>query len=176
MNYMSVDQSSNVSGYCVTSDEKKLIAYGIINLSSLSKQTDQEQAVKRSILLARIDEIVKKYDIKMLITEGVYFQKNPRTHKILAQFQSSLQDFALREKICCFSWENAGEWRAILKLNNEVKRENLKEETKKFVIETYGLTEEVLINKGIDKKYHSDIFDAVGSCSAYFKLLELKND
>jgi Holliday junction resolvasome RuvABC endonuclease subunit len=174
MNLLALDQASRRTGWAVASSEMVLLDYGLIDLEKI-----QDQTKKRQALIQNVNELVEKYNIKQIILEGIY-KRSVKVYKILAKVQGSLEDFCNAENIICFSWENAGEWRKWIGISNykkndkgkmiQKKSEELKEETRKFVIDTYGLTEEVLINKGIDKKYHNDVWDAIGSCDAYFKM------
>lgn len=129
----------------------------------MPKSTDQDQANKRKELLHQIDGIIKKYDIQMIITEGVYFNSNADTHRKLAQCQGSVQDFCCRNNLVCFSWKCAGEWRKWIGITAK-KREDYKVETKKYVIGKYGLLDNL----------EEDIYDAIGMGHAYFVMLEQK--
>jgi Holliday junction resolvasome RuvABC endonuclease subunit len=184
MNILSVDQATNISGEAVLDENKKLIFFGFTDLSHMPKQTAQDQTEKRFELVKQIKELVFKYEIKLVTTEGVYFHSNPETHKKLAQTQSSLQDFCRSFQITCFSFENAGEWRSALGVKSK-SREDYKNEVKKYVLAHYDIESDV--EKMIFDKYHNpekhkcfadlskairdiqfDIYDSVGMSCAYF--------
>jgi formyltetrahydrofolate synthetase len=153
----------------------------------MPKQTAQDQTEKRFELVRQIKELVFKYQIELVTTEGVYFHSNPETHKKLAQTQASLQDFCRSFMITCFSWENAGEWRSVLSIKSKA-REDYKNEVKKYVLVYYDIESDV--EKMIFDKYHTekhkcfadlskavrdiqfDIYDSVGMCLAYHKKIE----
>lgn len=156
--FCAVDQATNISGWCVFTAPHQLLKYGIIDLSSLPKSTDQAQAEKRYQFLLQIKEIVYRYKIKQITTEGVYFHKNPDTHRKLAQTQGCLQDFCRNNEITCFSWNNAGEWRKLLSIKGN-KRDEYKEQTKLLMMEMYKLSDNLA----------EDVYDAAGIGTAYFK-------
>jgi predicted component of type VI protein secretion system len=54
--YLSINQSSNYSGWSVHTCDKTLIDYGVIDLSKLPKSTAQDQTVKRQVLIKFIKE------------------------------------------------------------------------------------------------------------------------
>jgi Holliday junction resolvasome RuvABC endonuclease subunit len=161
MNILSVDQSTNLSGFAVLDETQKLIDFGIIDLSKLPKQTDQEQAIKRSILLQRIDEIIDKYAVYQIITEGVYFHNNADTHRKLSQIQGCIQDYSIRKGLVCFSFKCAGEWRKWLQIKSKT-RADYKAETKKYV----------LANFDVPDNLSEDIYDAISINAAYFKMVK----
>lgn len=188
MNILGVDQATNYTGYCVIDSDKNILNFGIIDLSHLPKDGDVDQTEKRYQLLQEVKFLIYKHKISLVITEGVYFHRNPDTHKKLAQTQSTLQDFCRANGIICFSWSNAGEWRKIISVNTK-SRETDKESTKQFVLEHYNIKDQV--ENYIFEKYHNekqkcfddlnktiketqfDIYDAIASCESYFRLLEL---
>jgi Holliday junction resolvasome RuvABC endonuclease subunit len=161
--YLATDQSTNLNGIAVFDKPYHLIDYQIIDLSAMPKQTDQHQAEKRHQFILQMRELVFKYKVKQVTTEGVYLHNNANTHRKLAQMQGCIQDWCINNEITCFSWENAGAWRHVLGIKGK-KREELKEATKQYVIDMYGLPD----NLG------DDIYDAVGLGTAFFKLIENK--
>jgi Holliday junction resolvasome RuvABC endonuclease subunit len=163
MNLLALDQSTNKSGFVVMDANKKIITFGIIDLSSLPKSTDQDQAEKRYQFISQMRELVYKYDITIIVTEGVYFHKNPDTLRKLACMQGTIQDWCRNNSVLCFSFANAGEWRKLLSIKSQ-NRDEYKEATKQYVISMYGLPDNLA----------EDVYDAVGIGTAYFRLLELK--
>ncbi len=129
----------------------------------MPKNTDQDQTEKRYQLLQQLKPIIWKYEAKQVITEGIYSNRNMSTFRKLAQMQGAVQDWCRNNEILCFSWANAGQWRAILGLNGKNRDED-KILVKKFVIEMYGLPDDT----------SDDVCDAIGSCLAYFQMLEQK--
>ena len=156
--FLILDQSSNATGYAIFDNTEKLIDYGIIDLDKLPKSTQQDQTNKRDVLIKQIDEMVKKYKIKQIVTEGVYFHKNPDTLEKLAKVQGCIQDYCFRKNIVCFSFANAGEWRKRLGITAK-KRDEYKKETKAYVLDK-------LLN--LSDSYKDDIYDAVAIGLAYF--------
>jgi Holliday junction resolvasome RuvABC endonuclease subunit len=185
-----VDQATRISGWAYFSEPYVLKAYNIIDLSPMPKLSDEDQANKRYELLKQLNEIILKYKIKLLTTEGVYFHSDPETHKKLAQMQGCIQDFCRNNNnnIVCFSWKCAGEWRKWLGIKSK-KREEYKEETKKYVLEYYDVRED--IESKIFDKYHNpekhksfddlskeikniqfDFYDSIAQGDAYFRMIE----
>jgi Holliday junction resolvasome RuvABC endonuclease subunit len=162
LNILVIDQSTNLNGWVVFSNPYVISDYGIINLSKLPKSTDQDQAEKRYQFLQQIEPLIEKYDIRQVITEGIFI-KNKKHYKKLAMMQGCIQDYCRRKSnICCFSWENASEWRKILKLNGAERKDD-KELAKQYIIDLYGLPDNL----------SDDIYDAASSGTAYYKMLEL---
>lgn len=156
--FLIIDQSTNKSGYAIFNDNEKLIDFGLIDLSNLPKETQLDQANKRNYLIKQIDKLIKKYRITLVITEGVYFHKNPDTLEKLAKMQGCIQDFCLANNITCFSFKNAGEWRKCLGITAK-KREEYKKETKAYVLDRLH---------NLEDSYCDDIYDAVAIGLAYF--------
>jgi hypothetical protein len=165
-----LDQATNVSGATVFLAPYKLKEYYLINLSNMSKGTDQLQAEKRYEFIKQMREIVYKNHVNFISTEGVYGGKqNLKTYKLLAQLQATIQDWALRNEICCFSWANAGEWRSYINIptyknGKQLKSEALKELTKQYVLAHYDIPDNL----------EFDIYDSIGMSDAYFRMLEQK--
>src|SRR5690554_3985716 len=100
---LGVDQATNCSGFSLMNSNMELLDYGVINLSEMPKGGDQEQTAKRYQLISEIKNLVWKYKVSQVITEGIYAGKeNLKTYKMLAQTQSALQDFCFRHEIICF--------------------------------------------------------------------------
>ena len=123
---LSLDQSTGIKGYCIMNLEQELITYGIIDLRKCPKKTNIEQTKKRSVLVNQIKELVNEHNILQTITEGIYMHKNIDTYRKLAQCQSSIQDYCLRENIVCFSFANAGEWRKFIGVETHKKMKTAK--------------------------------------------------
>jgi Holliday junction resolvasome RuvABC endonuclease subunit len=188
---LALDQATNVTGYCIFSLDKRLVNYGIIDISHMPKDGDVAQAEKRYQLLQEVKFLVYKHKISLLIIEGVYGGKeNLSTYKKLAQTQSSLTDWAYANGLQSFSWSCAGEWRKIISTNTK-NRETDKEAAKQFVLTQYDIKDQVEnyifkkygvqgkhghfddLNKSI-KETQFDIYDAICSGFAYLKLIENK--
>jgi Holliday junction resolvasome RuvABC endonuclease subunit len=184
----SIDQSTNISGWVSRGSNKEILDFGIIDLSNLPKQTDQDQADKRHELIQQVSCLVFKYKIKLVITEGIYGGKlNLDNFKKLAQCQGCLQDWCRNNERVCFSFANAGEWRAIIGTNGKNRDED-KELTKRYVLEHYDIQYDV--EKIIFDKYHTekhkcfndlskevqkiqfDFYDAIAMSDAYFKMID----
>jgi len=161
MNILSLDQASVISGYAIFDLGGRIVAYGIIDLSKLPKSTQQDQANKRNVLINNIHDLVQKYDIQQIITEGIYYHSNQSTYEKLAKVQGCVQDYAVRKNLVCFSWANAGEWRKWISITGK-KREDYKAATKRYVIENFDVPDDLV----------EDIYDAIGICSAYFVMLK----
>ena len=61
---LSIDQSTNQSGWFCHGKNQDIIDYGIIDLSHLPKKTDQDQAEKRYQLLQQLKHIIYKLSIE----------------------------------------------------------------------------------------------------------------
>lgn len=169
--FLFCDQATNVTGWSYYSKPFILNAHGIIDLSKMPKQGVENQVEKRFELIQQLKELVVKYNIRLITTEGVYCHDNLDTHKKLAATQASIQDYCRNSNsnITCFSWENAGEWRSFLKIptyqnGKKLKSDVLKELTKQFVLVHYDVPDNL----------KSDEYDAIGMGHAYFVMLEQK--
>jgi Holliday junction resolvasome RuvABC endonuclease subunit len=160
MNVMAIDQSSNISGYCVVSLQKEIIDYGIIDLSKLAKSTAYDQAVKRQVLLQKVDEIVTRHRVTQIILEGVYFYNNAKTHEKLSKIQGTLEDYCLAKNLFCFTFENAGEWRKNLNINAR-DRATCKAKAKEYVLGVFP---------HLPTDLYDDTYDAISMCCAYFEI------
>jgi len=129
----------------------------------MPKATEQDQADKRYELIQQLNNLIFSQKINMVITEGIFFNSNASTHEKLSKFQGCIQDFCRAKNIVCFSFNNAGEWRKWISIKAR-DRKTYKTETKRYVIEKYGLSDDLA----------EDIYDAVGIGTAYYVMLENK--
>jgi Holliday junction resolvasome RuvABC endonuclease subunit len=156
--YLFLDQASRKTGWAHFSSEMILLNYGVIDLSD--KEIDQVN--KRYKLIHLVNNLVEKYNIKQIALEGIY-KNNVQVFKILAKVQGSLEDYCCTKNIVCFSFDNSGEWRKYIGIKAK-DRKTYKAETKKYIIEKYGLPDNL----------SEDEYDAVAQGDAYFVMLELK--
>lgn len=185
VSFLFLDQATNITGWSIFHQPFKLFKYGLIDLSYLPKYTDEDQTEKRYQLVNQVRELIYHHKINMISTEGVYGgRQNLDTFKKLAQTQSSLQDWSRRNGTVCYSWKNAGEWRAILGIKSK-NRAEYKPQTKEYVLSKYDIENDV--EKIIFDKYHNpekhskfsdlskenketqfDIYDSIAMSDAYF--------
>lgn len=156
--FLILDPATNITGYAIFNAPYKLNNYGLINLSKISKE---DQTKKRFELIKQIKELVLKFEINLITTEGVYFHSNASTHEKLSKVQGSIQDFSYSNNIICFSWSNAGEWRSKIGIKAK-KREDYKRETKEYVLAHYDVPDNL----------SEDECDAIAMGDAYFVMIE----
>ena len=163
--FIILDQSTNLTGFAVFNHDKELVDYGIIDLSKMRKETQEDQTNKRNELLNQIEELVQKYNVDLVVTEGVYFHRNPDVLEKLAKVQGCIQDYCYRKNIVCFSFHNAGEWRKRLGIT-AAKSKEYKEETKAYVLDRLP---------SLSDTYDFDIYDAIAIGFAYFTYFKENN-
>ena len=82
--FLALDLSSHTTGYALMTEDKKLIAFGEIQLSKLKKKKFPLEYIK--VLYESIQDLVKKYQPTHCIIEAV-FAKNVLTVKSLAKIR-----------------------------------------------------------------------------------------
>jgi Holliday junction resolvasome RuvABC endonuclease subunit len=157
---LALDQSTNITGWALFKNGK-LFEHGYFDLGKLPKSGDENQTNKRSVFKDKLASLIDKNNVKMVITEGVYYQKNPESYKNLSKFQGRVQDFCKDNDLTCFSWANAGQWRKVIGVKGRKKVE-YKQATKDYVIEKFDLSEDLT----------EDECDAIAIGSAYIVMTE----
>ena len=155
---LALDQSTNVTGWALFQDEE-LVDYGFFDLGKMPKPGDENQTEKRFSFINKISILIAENDVKLVITEGVYYQRNPESYKNLSKFQGRVQDYCRDNNITCFSWANAGQWRKVLGIKGTKKTE-YKQATKDLMIEVFGISEEL----------KEDEYDAIAIGWAYVEM------
>ena len=152
---LALDQSTNVTGWALFKDGK-LFKHGYFDLNSMPKSGDENQTEKRFAFKDKIAILISQYGVKLVITEGVYYHRNPESYKNLSKFQGRVQDFCKDNDITCFSWANAGQWRKVLEIKG-IKKSDYKQATKDYVTSKFGLSDDL----------KEDEYDAIAIGDAY---------
>lgn len=158
MNLLFLDLSTKSTGYCVSSDKKEMIEYGLITASSENNLT----RVKK--IQEEVKKLIEKHNIKKIIAEDVHPETYgfSDTSRLLMWLQGAVMLGAheLNNNINSKSLElmQASKWRKLLgiKTGRSVKREFLKQADIQYVKDTYGI------------EANDDVCDAICLYSAYF--------
>lgn len=151
---LSLDQSSNVSGYAIFNEDGSLFTYG--------KITVEGEPVDRIITLAnKVDKIIEEFGIEEVVIEDIYYSGNVETFKILSFTMAGLL-FLFTEKELPYSILNATIWKSKCGVKGKDRPEQ-KRNAQKFVEKEYGLkviqdiADAICIGTGyIRKEYHKD--------------------
>lgn len=158
MNILFLDLSTKSTGYCISSDKKELLDYGLITASS----TNNLNRVKS--IQEEIKKLIEKYNIKKIVAEDVHPETYgfSDTSRLLMWLQGAVMLGAheLNENISSKSLElmQASQWRKLLgiKTGRSVKRESLKQADIQYIKNTYNIDA------------NDDVCDAICLYSAYF--------
>lgn len=158
MNILFLDLSTKSTGYCVSSEKREMLEYGLITASSdnnLSRVKKIQEEVKK---------LIEKHHIKKIVAEDVHPETYgfSDTSRLLMWLQGAVMLGAheLNNSVNSKSLElmQASKWRKTLgiKTGRSVKRDSLKQADIQYVKDTYGI------------EANDDVCDAICLCSAYF--------
>lgn len=94
MKILSLDESTNVSGYSIF-DKGELIKYGEIDISDIDDVTERINTLKHLT-----DRFIEKYQIDKVIIEDIQLQNgNVKGFKTLSRLQGTLLDYFFEKEI-----------------------------------------------------------------------------
>ena len=133
---LSIDQSSNKSGIAIgelnlKDDDWKLIHY------ELYRPKGKDFDEKLLDLCNHLDLLIEDFEIDIMLIEDVYALRNTNTLKKLANMQGALKELCNVNQVV-YHVIHTSQWRTILNTRNK-KRENLKQDSKDFVMNKFGL-------------------------------------
>ena len=134
---LSIDQSLNCSGYCVVelndkNDDFILIKHGFYK----PKSTKSEEKILENCLF--FNDLIKTEKIELVLLENIQAQKSLNTFKVLAMLLGALLE-VIDLNHCDYMIIPPATWRKILKVKRGTKRKELKQLSKKFVLNKFGL-------------------------------------
>jgi Holliday junction resolvasome RuvABC endonuclease subunit len=135
MRVLAFDQSTRITGYSLFEDGQ-YVKSGVIDLHKI---TDTNERSKQMGL--EICKVIEETQPSEVVIEEVSMQSNVDTLKKLARIQGMAIGFATAHDIQTHILEPS-KWRAALhyKQGKAVKREQLKQQSRDFVKNTFGLT------------------------------------
>lgn len=130
---LSIDQSTQISGYAIF-DDGKIISHGYIDLHKF-KDSD----IRFEKMCTLLMKIIHGNSPDMVVIEDVVLQRSPNTMKILSRLQGIIIGFCMANKIEIRIMYPT-RWRKILGFKQgRVKREELKKQAKDLVKRTYDI-------------------------------------
>lgn len=134
MKIVALDQSTVITGVAVF-DNGELIAYNALDL-----HTNRNLDSRMEIMLTLIDKTIKHFKPDVVVYEDVCLQRMPSTLITLAQLQGAIMYCCLMNKTQ-YEIIKPTQWRKLLsfKQGKNCKREQLKQQAKEYVKNTYDL-------------------------------------
>ena len=134
---LSIDQSLNCSGYCVVelnekNDDFILIKHGFYK----PKSTKSEEKILENCLF--FNNLIKSEKIELVLLENIQAQKSLNTFKVLAMLLGALLE-VIGLNHCDYMIIPPATWRKILKVKKGTRRKELKQLSKQFVLNKFGL-------------------------------------
>lgn len=135
---LSLDQSSNLTGYSVYKNEE-FLSYGILSLKDITSKShgelyyDEKVENVKQFLIRCIDYF--KPDI--VVIEDIQRQSNVRTFKDLAYLHGVLKNYLYENNIPFVSISPSA-WRGELKIKGR-KRVDVKKNTQSYVKDNFGI-------------------------------------
>lgn len=158
---LAIDQSTSISGWAILDANRNLIDYGIWDKTNVGDTTELGHTIKRNSLKKDIIKTLQKYpNIIQVICEGVTYQRNPQTHMKLSKCQGLIENICYELKVNCLTF-NASSWRSYLPIKFGKKRNEIKENTKKYILSLYPEIGE----------QEQDVYDAIGIGLAYLNMV-----
>lgn len=133
MKILSFDQSTNLTGYCLT-DNGTYIISGVID-----KHKNKDTSARVIEMARAICTKIKEYQPDYVVLEDVQQQASPKTVIYLARLQGGVMLYCASKNIK-FDILGPSHWRSKLqfRLGAKVKREELKQQSLDYVKEHYG--------------------------------------
>ena len=134
---LSIDQSLNCSGYCVVelndkNDDFILIKHGFYK----PKSTKSEGKILETCLFFK--RLIKNEEIELVLLEDIQAQMSLKTFKVLGMLLGALLE-VIDITHCHYRIIPPATWRKILKVKKGTKRKELKQLSKQFVLNKFGL-------------------------------------
>lgn len=138
-----LDQSTDKIGYSIFT-KAKLKDFGYLKLSKANPEKDYyAHTDRREYLIQKVTEIVGKYNIGMIVYEGVFYDNNADTHKKLSKVQGTLEDLSLQLNIPYEEFP-VTEWRSYIQLNSKSNRRgDVKKAAHLYIEKLYPKTSEL---------------------------------
>lgn len=132
--YISFDQSSTATGYCIWLDGQYQ-SHGLINHKKIKEADLRFDAMSKDIV-ALLNEIKPQ----VVTIEDTALQTNAKTLKDLSQLQGVIIGYCLSHDIS-FSIYSPSKWRSLLQFNtgSGIKRPQLKQQAMDYVYEHFGI-------------------------------------
>lgn len=134
MKVLAVDQSTTASGWCICNitENFQMIDYGCFKSNSNSMN---ERIIETWNFF---ETMIDDYKPSLILLEDVFCSTNKNTFKQLSELLGGLEELAnikgVEVKVIPPS-----EWRKILNTSSKTKRKELKQLSKKYVLETFNL-------------------------------------
>lgn len=153
---LAFDQSTNVTGYCLTKDGQ-YIESGVIDKHK-NKDTDARIAEMGLSICKKI----KEYKPDLCVIEDIQQQSNTRTVIYLARLQGAILLYCASKGIS-IKILHPSEWRRVLSYSQgaKVKREELKQQSLNYIKEHFGFekpedeSEAICINVAAQKLFNN---------------------
>lgn len=157
LNLLSLDVSSNRSGFCVFSDGNYVESGNFRTIGERNKRiTDVAEKTK---------ELIDKYNINQIVIEDIYLSKSERsgkddkvnTFKILANLQGAIIYVCCKKKINV-NFMTANEWRSHsgvkIGLRNQSKDDAIKKAYKEYGVSQEDEADSIFVGIGFLKKFY----------------------
>lgn len=134
MKILSIDQSTTSSGYCICDIAKnfEIVEYDVIKVTG----DFEERLIK---MCKGIELLLKNRIIELIILEGVFKLCNTKVFGELSQLLGALKELAniysIPVKVI-----SSSEWRKLFNVPPKAKRKELKQLSKNYVLENFGLS------------------------------------
>ncbi len=132
---LSLDQAMRC-GVSVFSDDEQDDDFKLIHYECYIAK-GQNYDLKIFDLCDYIEELFKKYDIDFCVLEDIQCQLSSNTFKKLAELQGAIIHTCYKYNVN-YKLIHSSTWRSGLKIKGK-KREELKEQSKKYVLNKYGI-------------------------------------
>lgn len=163
MYILALDASISSTGYCVMNYDKREVA----ECGKITTKPKDIMSDRFNIICSKCEELIEKYDIKMLAIEGQYVHKNKSTALKLASLLGALMFTFTRKKIEIYKIQPSQVRRILLH------GDATKEEMAKFVQDYYSENPIVNtlgeLNDRNCKAKNSDIYDAITIALSFIK-------
>ena len=147
MKILSIDQSLNCSGYCIyDTDNNNLIKHGFYkpkcvksvkkNAKIFNKYVKSVEKLYKNCIF--FNEIIKEENINLVLLEDVQSQLSISTFKSLSMLLGALVE-TVKENNCEYVIIPPVTWRKVLNTKKGMKRKELKQLSKQYVLDNFGL-------------------------------------
>lgn len=138
MNILSLDQAIRISGISVITLEEELIYHGLYKSPNDTKKKKYTQEEKIQLILDKVEELIKEYDIDFVVFESVQKQVNVKTYGDLSILYGCLRQRLFQLGTVEYESLSPSVWRSTIGLKGKG-RSVLKKKAQEFVKGKYGI-------------------------------------
>lgn len=161
MKILGIDASLSSTGYNIMDYDGNVLTYGTI--CTTTKNTEFERMY---LIALKIDELIKEYNVTIVVLENSFFGKNPNTGIKLARLMGNISFVCLMNELQ-IELIAPTTCRKILLGQGKSSKEDVANYIRENIIDVGIYSDKTIKSKGIEKT--SDVYDSIALNGAWLK-------